>query len=198
MTEPTQDQVPKSLTFVPISQYWFMCSFHALAGIFLFCFYRPPTFETKHQVDRVSRWKLVKEMDLFGLFLLTAGCTLFLVGLNFGGRRFPWMSAATIAPIAVGGVLIILLFVYDFNANLKYPLFPPRLFKQWRGYNVLVVVSFCCGMLYYSMQVLWPRQSALLFVPADKPIIRGIWANITPLASWGQSSPLNSICVCTN
>jgi hypothetical protein len=41
-------------------------------------------------------------------------------------------------------------------------------------------------MLYYSMQVIWPRESALLFVPADKPIIRGIYANLTTLASWGE------------
>ncbi|KAJ9621393.1 uncharacterized protein PV06_04796 [Exophiala oligosperma] len=164
--------------------YWYMCAFHGVAGIFLFCFYRPPSFETKHKTDRVSRLSLVKEMDYVGLFLLVAGCTLFLVGLNFGGRRFPWKSAQVIAPIVVGFFSLVLLFVWDFNANLKYPLFPPRLFRQWRGYNVLVLVGFCCGMLYYSMQVIWPRESALLFVPADKPIIRGIYANITTLATW--------------
>lgn len=41
-------------------------------------------------------------------------------------------------------------------------------------------------MLYYSMQVIWPRESALLFVPADKPVIRGIYANLTTLATWGE------------
>ncbi|KIV81575.1 hypothetical protein, variant [Exophiala sideris] len=164
--------------------YWYMCAFHGCAGIFLFCFYRPPTFETKHKTDRMSRLALMKEMDYVGLFLLVAGCTLFLVGLNFGGRQYPWKSAQVIAPIVVGFSCIVLLFVWDFNANLKYPLFPPRLFRQWRGYNVLVLVGFCCGMLYYSMQVIWPRESALLFVPADKPIIRGIYANLTTLATW--------------
>lgn len=55
-------------------------------------------------------------------------------------------------------------------------------------YNVLVLVSFCCGMLYYSMQVLWPRQSALLFVPADDPIMRGVYANLTAFATWREFS----------
>ena len=126
-----------------------MCGFHALAGAFLFCFYRPPTFESKHKRDAVSKWRLVSEMDFVGLFLLTAGCSLFLVGLSFGGRRFAWKSApgmmhifadgsltdklAVIAPIVVGLLLIVVLFFWDFYANLKYPLFPHRLFKQWRG-----------------------------------------------------------------
>ncbi|EXJ68957.1 uncharacterized protein A1O5_07889 [Cladophialophora psammophila CBS 110553] len=164
--------------------YWFMCAIHGCAGIFLFCFYHPPTFETKHKEGRVSRWKLVAEMDYIGLFLFIAGCTLFLVGLNFGGRQYPWMSSAVIGPIVVGFMLLVLLFVWDFNANLKYPLLPPKLFRQWRRYNLLVLVGFCCGMLYYSMQVLWPRQSGLLFVPADDPIMRGVYANLTTWGTW--------------
>lgn len=129
------------ITYVFISQtsigwrgaYWYMCAFHACAGIFLFCFYRPPTFDTKHKGDRVSRWKLVSEMDYVGLLLFIAGCTLFLVGLSFGGRQYPWKHAAVVTPIIAGFMLLVLLFVWDFNANLTYPLFPPKLFRQWRG-----------------------------------------------------------------
>lgn len=110
-----------------------MCAYHACAGIFLFCFYRPPTFNTKHREDHVSRWKLVCEMDYTGLLLFIAGSTLFLVGLNFGGRQYPCKHAAVIAPMTVGSTLLVLLFIWDFNADLKYPLLPPRLFKNWRG-----------------------------------------------------------------
>jgi hypothetical protein len=129
------------ITWVFISQtsigwrgaYWWMCAFHACAGAFLFFCYHPPTFRRKHAEDRQSRWKLICELDYVGLLLFTAGCTLFLVGLNFGGRSYPWKSAQVIAPIVVGFSLIVLLFVWVFNANLKYPLLPPKLFKQWRG-----------------------------------------------------------------
>lgn len=41
-------------------------------------------------------------------------------------------------------------------------------------------------MLYYSMQVLWPRQSALLYVPANEPILRGVYANLTLMGTWGE------------
>lgn len=33
-------------------------------------------------------------------------------------------------------------------------------------------------MLYYSMNVLWPRQSGLLFVPVNRPIMAGVYANL--------------------
>lgn len=113
--------------------YWYMCAFHGCAGLFMFFFYHPPTFTTKHGEDRKSRWELVCEMDYIGLLLFVAGCTIFLIGLNFGGRQYPWKSAAVIAPIIVGFALLVLLFVWEFHARLKYPLLPPKLFRQWRG-----------------------------------------------------------------
>ncbi|RVX70509.1 hypothetical protein B0A52_05160 [Exophiala mesophila] len=164
--------------------YWFMCGFHAFGLVCMFLWYKPPSFETKHKNDSVSKWKLVAEMDYVGLFLFTAGCVLFLVGLNFGGRQYPWKHAAVIAPIIVGFSLLVLLFFWIFYADLKYPFLPPKLFRQWRGYNVLVIVGFCCGMLYYSMQVIWPRQSSLLYVPANEPILRGVYANLTLFGTW--------------
>lgn len=57
------------------------------------------------------------------------------------------------------------------------------------SYTVLLGVSFLCGMLYYSMQVLWPRESALLFVSATDPIIRGLYANLTSWGSFGKTFP---------
>lgn len=40
-------------------------------------------------------------------------------------------------------------------------------------------------MTYYSMLVIWPRQSGLLFVPAEDTIMRGVYANIPPLGNFG-------------
>ena len=39
-------------------------------------------------------------------------------------------------------------------------------------------------MLYYSMQVMWPRQSGLLFASAEQPILRGVYANLTIWGTW--------------
>lgn len=110
-----------------------MTGWHGFGIIFMFCFYHPPSFKTKHQHDRVSRWKLVCEMDYVGLVLFIASCTTFLVGINAGGRQYPWQSAKVIAPMVVGVALMVILFVWEFNAKLQYPLLPPKLFRQWRG-----------------------------------------------------------------
>ncbi|CAI6337454.1 unnamed protein product [Periconia digitata] len=43
-------------------------------------------------------------------------------------------------------------------------------------------------MLYYSMNVIWPRQSTLLFLNSNETIIRGVYANMvsfgTIIAGW--------------
>jgi hypothetical protein len=50
-------------------------------------------------------------------------------------------------------------------------------------------------MLYYSMQVLWPRQAALLFIPADEPILRGVYSNLTLWGTWRAYYPwLAEVC----
>jgi hypothetical protein len=51
---------------------------------------------------------------------------------------------------------------------------------------VVLVVSFVSGMFYYSLPVLWPEETALLFVPADATILRGAYATITNLGTWGK------------
>jgi len=50
------------------------------------------------------------------------------------------------------------------------------------SFVVILVVSFVGGMLYYSMNVLWPRQAAQLFVPASNVMERGGHAVIF---AWG-------------
>lgn len=110
-----------------------MFCWHSLSAIYLWFFYQPPTFNTKHEADRKTKRQLLAEMDYLGLFLFTAGCTSFLIGINFGGRQYPWMSAAVIAPLVAGGVLLIILAFWECYADLKYPLLPPKLFRQFRG-----------------------------------------------------------------
>ena len=78
----------------------------------------------------------------------------------------------------MGAALLVALGFWEAYADLKYPMLPPKLFKNVHGFTVILVVCFVGGMLYYSMNVLWPRQSGLLFVPAGKPIIAGVYANM--------------------
>jgi hypothetical protein len=156
--------------------YWYMFAFHTAAFIYMFIFYHPPDFDMKHRIDGKTKFQLLGELDYVGIFLFTAGGVLFLVGVNAGGRQYPWASAAVIVPIVIGLVCYIALGFWEVYADLTYPLLPTKLFKKVRGFVMVMVVCFVGGMLYYSMNVLWPRQSQLFFVSADEPLLRGAYA----------------------
>jgi len=75
-----------------------------------------------------------------GIFLWTAGLTLFLMGVSWGGVIYPWKSAAVISSMVIGFVLLVILFVYEAYADLTYPAIPVKFFAN-RGFISLV----CCA-----------------------------------------------------
>ncbi|OJJ54342.1 hypothetical protein ASPSYDRAFT_94096 [Aspergillus sydowii CBS 593.65] len=158
--------------------YWWMFAFEAFTAIALFLFYKPPSFETKHRDDGKTRRQLVAALDYIGVLLFLAACILLLLGLNWGGRNYPWKSAAVIASIVLSAVLFVLLGCWETYANLEYPILPPRLFRKWRDFSSIIAVTFVGGMLYYSMNILWPRQSTLLYVPTGDSTLQGVYANM--------------------
>ena len=158
--------------------YWYMFAFEGASLLLVIFFYRPPNFHTKHRRDGKTRWELFKQMDFIGVSLFALGCVLFLIGVNWGGRQYEWSSAPVVSTLVIGAILLVILGFYEVYAPLPYPMLPPKFFKNVRGFTVLLVVCFVGGMLYYSMNVLWPRESGLLFVPTDKPIIAGVYANM--------------------
>lgn len=114
--------------------YWYLFAFHCFAFILLFLFYHPPDFEMKHREDGKTKWQLVKQIDWVGVLLFLSGGALLLIGINFGGRRYPWVSAGCLAPIIVGACCFVAVGFWCSYANLAYPLFPPKLFRRIREY----------------------------------------------------------------
>ena len=112
--------------------YWYLFAFHMFAFAMLVLFYRPPDYAMKHRNDGKTRWQMLGELDYIGVLLFLAGGVLFLLGINFGGRTYPWKSAGTIAPIVLGICCFIAVGLWCAYANLKYPLFPPKLFRRVR------------------------------------------------------------------
>lgn len=112
--------------------YWYMFSFHIFAFILLVVFYHPPDFEMKHRREGVSRLRMFLRIDWFGVLLFSSAAILFLLGLNFGGRTYPWTSAGTLVPLILGFLLFVAVGVWSYYNTLEYPLFPRRLFKQIR------------------------------------------------------------------
>ncbi|KAG9249765.1 fungal trichothecene efflux pump [Emericellopsis atlantica] len=174
--------------------YWYLFSFHCMAFILLFLFYTPPDFETKHRADGKTKWQLVKQMDWVGVLLFLSGGALFLIGVNFGGRTYPWTHPGTLAPIIIGGCCFIAVGFWCSYAKLEYPLFPPKLFRKVREFDMVIVVCFVGGMLYYSMNVLWPRQSQAFFIPEDDIIMRGVYAMIFSCGTWTAGLVVVFVC----
>ncbi|KAH6670783.1 fungal trichothecene efflux pump [Halenospora varia] len=163
------------------SAYYYMLAYEVVTVIFVFFFYHPPSFETKHRNDGKSKMDILKKLDYIGLALFVAGCCLFIVGLSWGGSVHPWKSAPTIAPIVVGFALLVTLGFYEAYANIEYPILPPRLFKRVRQFTMPLIVIAISGMQYYSNAVLWPRMSQLLW--ASDEISKGLYGECIPLGS---------------
>ena len=130
--------------------YYLMIGFQTLNLIFLYFFYDPPHFKTKHAHDGKSKLQLLKEFDWVGLFLFTAGCTLFIIGISWGGSLYPWVSGTSIAPIIVGFLTLVALGFYERYGNLQEALLPPRMFKQVRQFTLPIICMSITGMQYYS------------------------------------------------
>ncbi|KAI0145399.1 fungal trichothecene efflux pump [Xylariaceae sp. FL1272] len=175
------------IAFQPIGwrgAYWYMFSFHVFAFVLLFFFYNPPDFEMKHRDEGVSRLRLLAQIDWVGVFLFAAAAVLFLLGLNFGGRTYPWKHPGTLVPLIVGLLLFVASGFWAAYNNLKYPLFPRKLFRKVREFDMVIVVCFVGGTLYYSMNVLWPKQSQVLFIGSNDVILRGVYAVIFSTGTW--------------
>jgi hypothetical protein len=144
-----------------------------LAIILLFFFYHPPTFNLLH--GRKTKMQLIKQLDYIGIFLWTAGLTLFLMGVSWGGTIYPWKHAAPISAILIGAVLLIVLFIYESMANLAYPAIPVKFFRN-RGFMALVACATVASMFYYSAVLLWPQQVQALYT---KDVTYAGWLSVS-------------------
>ncbi|KAI2782724.1 putative siderophore iron transporter [Daldinia loculata] len=145
----------------------------SVAIVLLFFFYHPPTFDLLH--ERKTKTQLLKQLDYVGIFMWTAGLTLLLMGVSWGGTIYPWKSAATISSIVIGIVLLIALFVYEAYAKLEYPAIPVQFFAN-RGFISLVACATVATMSYYSAVLLWPQQVKALYT---SDITYGGWISCT-------------------
>ncbi|KAL6704131.1 hypothetical protein ACN47E_008691 [Coniothyrium glycines] len=161
--------------------YYVMIAFQTINLVLLLIFYNPPSWKDKQIEHGKSASQILKEFDWLGLFLFLAGCTLFIVGVSWGGSMSPWISATVLCPIILGLLTLIGLGFYEAYYPLKAPLFPPRLFRALRHFTVPMLVMAIGGMQYYSNATLWPRLSQLIY--ASDEISKGLFAEVLPLGT---------------
>jgi MFS family permease len=80
-----------------------------LSMILAFFCYHPPDFERLH--TRVTKTKVVKNLDYIGIILFTAAIALTLTGLNWGGIQYPWKSGQTLGTL-IGGLALLISFIF--------------------------------------------------------------------------------------
>ncbi|KAI1076195.1 trichothecene efflux pump [Whalleya microplaca] len=160
-----------------------------VAIVLLFLFYHPPSFDLLH--ERKSRGELLKKLDYAGMFMWTAGLTLLLMGVSWGGTIYPWDSAATITSIVVGVALLVALFVYEGFANVEYPVIPVKFFAN-RGFISLVACATVATMSYYSAVLLWPQQVQALYT---KDVTYAGWISCTVASATALGQALGGVLV---
>ncbi|EXJ89071.1 hypothetical protein A1O3_02135 [Capronia epimyces CBS 606.96] len=143
--------------------YWITIIAAGLGAVGLALFYFPPTFEDVHRRDHRSKLEEFKKIDVVGVILFAGGITILLVGISWGGTNYPWKSAGVIVPIILGALSLVAFGFWEVYAPLAEPIVPYRLFKNVRGFTMVLVAEFVAGMLLYSLASLYPLQIQIVY-----------------------------------
>ncbi|KAF7593965.1 hypothetical protein BBP40_010472 [Aspergillus hancockii] len=163
-----------------------------LSTLLMFIFYHPPTFAQLHGKQTSKREEL-KKTDWIGIFLLTAGLALFLLGISWGGSPQPWDSPRILGLLISGGITCVAFVLYECFGNVERPIVPMRLFRDVRGFGSLVVISAVMGIMNVALFIMYPGQVVHIFGTSldteetswmTSTAAFGIWAGILILGSF--------------
>ncbi|KAJ1842834.1 hypothetical protein LPJ70_003648, partial [Coemansia sp. RSA 2708] len=90
----------------------------------------------------------IGRVDFFGALMLVAGLMLLLLGLNWGGRVYPWVSPVVIICLTVG-LLLLGVFVFVEGKLALEPIIDARLFII-RNIALSIPVEMCVGAVFLN------------------------------------------------
>jgi len=108
--------------------------------LIIFCFKMPK--EKGSLLDKIRR------IDFSGTFSIIGSLVCLLLGLNWGGQKYPWSSAIIISLFSVGFVLLIIYIIIECKFA-KEPITPPELFK-YRNITAPCLTSFFNGTAFLT------------------------------------------------
>lgn len=147
------------------SCYYILIAINILALLCWAVFYHPPSWDdlaTKEFGETGDKKNTLRDIDYGGLFLLSSGLLLFLLGISWGGSLYPWKSAAVLCTIIIGSVTIVGFIFYEWHCPTPQPLVPLAMFKNTGWVAVLLTLS-CAASMYYAFSVVFPTQVAVLY-----------------------------------
>ncbi|KAJ6096719.1 hypothetical protein N7486_007465 [Penicillium sp. IBT 16267x] len=144
--------------------YWIQMALWGMTAVCLFLGYRPPKRHTRF--DHLSFWKKLGRLDLPGFFLLTAGLTLLLTGLNLGGGLYSWASAPVLATLIIGILTLVVFGIYErkFTTTgiLHHDLFQgPN--RSGRTFGICIALIFIEGIILFAYVIFYPILTKALF-----------------------------------
>lgn len=122
--------------------------------------------------------EFIENFDYAGVFLVTLGLLLFLMGISWGGTLYPWKSAAVISTIVIGFAVIVAFVLWEMYGNLKEPMMPIHVFRH-RGWNITILMWSLGAAIYYANAILWPSMVAALYSDVHSSMWSG-WMSCIP------------------
>jgi len=113
-----------------------------IAFVVLAVFYHPPP---RVNSQGLSKREIIRRIDFVGSFLSLAGLVLFLTGLNWGGQTYPWKSVQVISTMVIGGVIIIIFFIWE-KFGTQYPMFPMALARSPQPFIAVCILALTSGI----------------------------------------------------
>ncbi|KAK0798795.1 hypothetical protein LTR91_009978 [Friedmanniomyces endolithicus] len=141
----------------------FMAGVNALSALCWYLFYHPPTFHMLHRTKMAK--DILLHFDWIGLLLYTAGTTILLMGLSWGGGLYPWSDSHVIATLVAGAVCVFGIFpLWSIYLPFKTvePFLPLHLFTNLNFQACAWLTGIGAGA-YYGFSLIWPQAVSSLY-----------------------------------
>nr|ANO39720.1 trichothecene efflux pump [Fusarium aff. graminearum CBS 119173] len=155
----------------------------AIAVVLIVVWYHPPSFRQLHGKKARKRDELAK-LDWIGIFLVSVGVSLFLLGVSWGGKpNSPWNSSKIIGLMTSGLGSLVVFALYEVFGKPVQPMIPPALFKDTRGFVCILLISSIMGAMNLCLTIIYPQQVINIFGSSLKNWQETAW--MTATASFG-------------
>ncbi|CAG2003328.1 unnamed protein product [Fusarium graminearum] len=155
----------------------------AIAVVLIVVWYHPPSFRQLHGKRARKRDELAK-LDWIGIFLVSVGVSLFLLGVSWGGKpNSPWNSSKIIGLMTSGLGSLLVFALYEVFGKPVQPMIPPALFKDTRGFVCILLISSIMGAMNLCLTIIYPQQVINIFGSSLKNWQETAW--MTATASFG-------------
>lgn len=162
-------------------------------------------FVRLNAVSQLTIAQKLKRTDWIGAVLFVGGMTSFLVGLSWGGIQHPWKSAATLAPIILGLLCLVVFFCWQVYAK-ENTLLPMSLFQNRSSLaafysaliNGLIVGTSILSTSYHSLTRAALHRiilRALLRYERSCFVFHQSWDQLIPSGMLIDSGVHNRLCI---